>query len=381
MFFPRKTVAEISLQNLAFNIVQIKSLLQAKTKIMPIVKANAYGHGAVPIAQELERLGIEMVGVSCIYEVAELRSAGIKMSILNMGATFEDDFDAIFEYDYIPTIFSLDIAQKLSQKAVEIGRNIDVHIKVETGMGRIGVDFEVAAKFVSEVKKLPNINIQGLFTHFADADNLQSDFTEIQLQKFKKVLQELEVLQIKIPLIHAANSAGILFWPESHFNIVRLGKSLYGYSPSDNESLKLPVRLEPIMSLKSYIINVKEVSADVPISYGGTFRTKKKSTIITLPIGYADGFRRAPKNFGEVLAGGKKVPIVGRVCMDQSMADASDVEGLQVGDEVVIIGKQGDQEITAKHVAKQIETSAYEVLTSISARVTRVYLKNEHERK
>ncbi|MSP33965.1 MAG: alanine racemase [Rickettsiales bacterium] len=379
MFLPRKAVTEINLQALGYNLSQIKSLLQAQTKIMTVVKGNAYGHGAVRIAQELEKIGVDMFGVACVYEVAELRLAGIKTPIISLGATFADDVAAVFEYNYIPTIFSLDIAQKLSQMAVARGKNVDVHIKVETGMGRLGVGFESAAQLVDEVRKMPNINVQGLFTHFADADRPSSDFTNIQLQRFRKVLQELRDLQIKIPLIHAANSAGILFWPESHFDMVRLGKALYGNSPSDDETLKLPVNLKPLIAFKTYIANIQNVPANTPISYGGTFVTQRESRIITLPVGYADGFRRAPKNFGEVLVAGKRVPIVGRVCMDQSMADVTGIEGLQIGDEVVIIGKQGSEEINVRHVAKAIGTSAYEVLTSIAAaaRVTKIYFSQD----
>ena len=225
-----------------------------------------------------------------------------------------------------------------------------------------------------EVQKLPNINIQGLFTHFSDAEELESGFTEIQLKKFKNVLKDLQKLQIKIPIIHAAKSAGILFWPEAHFDMVRLGISAYGYSPAD-AGVKLPIKLQPIMSLKTYISHVKKVPINTPISYGRTFHTQKESSIATLPIGYADGFRRAPKNWGEVLVGGKKVPIVGRVCMDQSMVDTSAVDGARVGDEVVIIGKQGEEEISGQYAARCLGTSVYEVLTSVSARVTRVYVK------
>jgi len=377
MFLPRKTVAEINLGALAHNLLQIKSLLKPSTKIMTVVKGNAYGHGAVPTAKELEKLGVEIFGVSCVYEVIELRLAGIKAAIINLGATFIDDIPAVFENDYIPTIFSLDVAEKLSQKAVELNKNISVHIKVETGMGRLGIDFEKAATLVDQVRKMPNINVQGIFTHLADADNPSSDFTKVQLQRFNKTLQDLSKLQIEIPLIHAANSAGILFWPESHFNMVRLGKAMYGNSPSDDESLKIPVNLKPLMSFKTYISNIQNVPANTSISYGRTFITQRESQIITLSVGYADGFRRAPKNFGEVLVKGKRVPIVGRVCMDQSMADATGIADLQIGDEVVIIGKQGLEEINVRNVARAIETSAYEVLTTIgaAARVTKIYLQ------
>ncbi len=368
--YTRKTIAEISLGALASNFSAIKSLLKPQTKFLASIKANAYGHGVVPLAQELVRLGVDAFGVSCVYEVIELRKAGIKLPILNMGPTFADEASAVGEYDYIPTVFSLDIAQKISAAA---NKKIKIHIKVDSGMNRIGAACEDVLQLVRDIQKLPNIEIDGLFTHFADADTPSSGVTEIQLQKFNNLLQELREAQIKIPLIHAANSAGALFWPESHFDMVRVGKSLYGYSPSDDENLKLPVKLEPVMSIKSYISHVKKVPADTPISYGWTFRSKKESTIITLPIGYADGFRRAPQNFGEVLIGGEKCFVVGRVCMDQSMVDASPVQAPQVGDEVVIIGRQGDEKITARDVAKQIGTSAYEVLSGVAPRVVRVY--------
>jgi len=375
MLLPRQAIAEIDLSAMAFNLSQIKSLLKLQTKIMPIIKANAYGHGAVAVARKLEEIGIEIFGVSCLYEVIELRNAKIKAQIVNVDPTMIGDVAAVFEYNYQPTVFSLDIAEKLSQMAVKLKKIARIHIKIDTGMNRIGIDSEHAIELILAITKLPNIQIEGLFTHFANADNINSDFTKIQLEKFEKILRELENLQIKIPLIHAANSAGILFWPNSHFNMVRLGISLYGYSPSDDIT-KLPIKLKPVLSLKAYISHIKKVPAGKSISYGEKFITKKESTIITLPIGYGDGLRRSLQNCGEVLVAGKRAPIVGVICMDQIMVDASEINGLKVGDEAVLIGKQGDDQILGLEIAKRYDTIIYEVLATLASRVTRVYLDN-----
>ncbi len=374
MPYPRKTVAEIDLRALAANFAAIKSLLKPQTKLTAVVKANAYGHGAVPIAQELERLGADMFGVACVYEVAELRNAKIKLPILNMGPTFIDEASAVFEYNYIPTVFSFDLAKKISEIGLSLNKKAQIHIKVNSGMNRLGVDLEDALQLILDIRKLPNIEISGLFTHFADADAPSSGVTEIQLQKFDEILQKLSDAKINIPLIHASNSAGVLFWRDVEFDMVRVGSALYGYSPSDDEKLKLPIKLQPVMALKTYVSFVKTSEANTPISYGWTFFTKKKSVIATLAIGYADGLRRSPYNCAQVLVGGKKAQIAGRVCMDQTIIDAGSID-VKVGDEVVIMGKQGDEEIDAWQVAKAIKTSVYEVLTSVASRVTRIYIR------
>jgi len=374
MFYPRKTVAEISLRALASNFYAIKSLLAPATKLVAMMKANAYGHGAVLVAREMEKLGADMLGVSCVYEVIELRNAGIKIPIINIGPTFEDDAAAVFEYNYVPTIFSFDIAKKISDTAINLNKKAKIHIKVDSGMGRIGVACEDALQLVRDIKKLPNIEIEGLFTHFADAEAPNSEATKTQLQKFNDVLQQLREAQIEIPLIHAAKSAATLFWPQSHFNMVRIGISLYGYSSSGDENIKSPIKLEPVMTLKTRVSHVKIVPQDTPISYGGKFRTTQRSVIATLAVGYADGARRTPQNWGEVLCGGKRAPIVGVVCMDQMMIDVTAIDNVKVGDEVVLIGKQGNEVILAWDVAKRAATSAFEVLSGVSARVTRVII-------
>jgi len=378
MHYLRKTVATINLQALANNFYAIKSLLKPQTKFMAVVKANAYGHGAVVAAQELLKCGADMLGVSCVYEVAELRKAGIIAPILNLGATFADDAASVFEYNYIPTIFSLDIAKEISAAAVLRGKKTKIHIKVETGMNRLGVACDNVVSLVENILQLPNIEIEGIFTHFANADNLNAGDTLEQLRKFEEVLQKLQQAQIKIPLIHAANSAATLFYTQSHFNMVRVGFSLYGYPPSDDLRLKMPVNLEPVMSLKTYIAQIKTIKAGEAVSYGGKFIAPKAMQIATLPAGYADCLRRTPQPSHQVLLRGKKVPIIGTICMDQTMIDASNINGLQVGDEVVIMGKQGDENIDAWQIANAIKTSAYEVLTSVSARVARVYINHHY---
>lgn len=369
--YPRKTIAEINLQALAHNFYAIKSLLKPQTKFLASIKANAYGHGAVRLAQELERLGADMFGVSCLYEVIELRQAGIKLPILNMAPTFIDEALAVLQYDYAATVFSFDVAKAISDAAISCGKNAKIHIKVETGMCRVGADYKDVVDLVQKIQKLPNIIIEGIFTHFANADVPSSDTTLKQLQIFNQVLQDLEKAQIKISLRHAANSAATLLWQQSHFDMVRVGMSLYGYAP--DYQLPLPVELRPIMSLKTYISHIKIVPANQGVSYGHTFFTKRESKIATLAIGYGDGLRRTPKNWEEVLCAKKRAPIIGRVCMDQTMIDITDIDDVKIGDEVVLIGAQGDEKITIWDVAKRADTSAYEVATSIAARVSRVY--------
>lgn len=370
MFHPRYAIAEIDLGALESNIAQIKTVLKASTKIMPIIKANAYGHGAVAVARKLQQIGIDILGVACVYEVIELRKAGITANIVNVDPTMLDDIDAVFEYNYRPTIFSLDIAQKISQKAVALNKIANIHIKVDTGMARVGVDYKNAAQLISQIAKLPNIKIEGLFTHFANADILDSNFTAIQLERFNNLLAQLKNLGIEIPLIHAANSAGILFWPNSHFNMVRLGLSMFGYSVEDEN---LPVKIKPILTLKAYISQIKKVPLNTPISYGGKFITKKESVIATLPIGYGDGYRRGLGGIQEVLIAGKRAKIIGIICMDQMMVDVTNLDNVRLGDEAILIGKQGDEEITAHEIAKNLNTISYEILSGLAPRVTRLY--------
>lgn len=374
MYNTRLVTAQIDLDALAFNLRAIRSFIKPQTKILGVVKANAYGHGAVEIAKELEIQKADMLGVACIYEVAQLRAAKIKLPILNFGALLVQDVEAVFEYDFIPTIFSLEIAKSISELAVKKNKIVDIHVKINTGLNRVGVEMVEAAKLITDIKKLPNINIAGLYTHFACAEYLDSDATKIQLKNFNKIIAELKNLQIEIPLIHAANSGATLFWPETHFNMVRVGILLYGCNP--DPKLKLPIAIKPVMTLKTNIAHIKTVPENTPISYGWTYLTTQTSQIATLSVGYGDGFRRTPKNWGSVLVKGKKVPVVGIVCMDQSMVDTTAISGLKVGDEAVLIGAQGEGEINVWDVAKQLETSAYEIFCGVTARVNRVYIKN-----
>lgn len=371
MYNSRLVKAEIDLAALAFNVSAIKSLLAPRVKFMAVVKANAYGHGAVAIAKELEKIQVDMLGVACIHEVKELRDAKIKLPILNFGVLFPEDIESIFEFDFIPTVFSLEIAKLISDTAIKKNKIVDIHVKLDTGMNRVGVAFHDTIKLIKDIKNLPNINIAGLYTHFAAAEDLEHSATKIQLKNFHFVLDQLKSENIFISTIHAANSAATMLWPETHFNMVRIGISLYGCKPAPDN--KLPIKLKPLLTLKTYISHLKKVPKNTGISYGWTYFTKNEAVIATLPIGYADGFRRTPNNFGHVLVNEKKAEVLGIVCMDQSMIDVTEIANVKVGDEVIIIGK----ELDFWKIAKTVKTSAYEILCAISARVNRVYINGK----
>ena len=373
MYNLRTTVAEIDLSALCYNIKQIKSLLKPGVKLMPVIKANAYGHGAPRIAQELEKIGIEYLAVACIYEVAKIREVGVKLPILNLGPILANETQAVFDFNYTPTVFSLDVAKKLSELAVKNNKIVNIHIKVDSGMNRIGLQPDQVLDFVKKLQKLPKINIEGIYTHFANADEPEREATQIQINNFQKALNSLKKAKIKIPLVHAANSGATLWWPQTHYNLVRTGTLPFGFNPTGLASMKMPIKLKQLITLKTRITHLKTIPAQTPISYGWTWVSRRQSVIASLPVGYADGFRRSPKNWGEVLVKGQRAAIVGRVCMDQTMIDVTDIKGVKVGDEVVLIGKQGDDELGLWDVAAKLETNAHELLSSLAARVTRVY--------
>lgn len=373
MYNQRATVAEINLANLRFNIRQIKSLLKPGVKLMPVIKANAYGHGAPRIGLELEKMGVDWLAVACIYEVVKIREAGVKLPILNLGPIFPDEAQAVFDLDFSPTVFSLPVVKKLSDLGVVNGKTVNIHIKVDSGMNRIGLQPDEVLGFVKKVRKLAKINIQGIYTHFANSDEPEREATLIQINNFERALNSLKKERIKIPLVHAANSGATLWWPQTHYNLVRVGTLPFGFNPTGLESMKMPIKLNPLLTLKTRITHIKTIPVKTPISYGWTWVAKRESVIASLPVGYADGFRRAPKNWGEVLIKGKRVPIVGRVCMDQTMIDVTDIKGVKTGDEVVLIGKQGNDEIGLWEVADKLETNAHEVVSALAERVTRIY--------
>ncbi len=364
----RPTWAEVNLKNLGHNFRKVRGIVSSTTKIMACVKADAYGHGIIPVSKKLESLGVDCLGVASIDEGIVLRKAGLKSQILVLGLIFREDIQPLFKYRLIPTVCTDELARALDNAACFKKISIAVHIKVDTGMGRIGVLYDQAMHFIHRAQKLKHIRIQGIFTHFplADAD---VNFTRGQIRKMGFSLTDLEKEGINIPIVHAANSMGIIGYRNSHFNMVRPGLVLYGLYPKEN----LRVDLKPVLSLKTRVIYVKRVPKGYGISYGHTYITKRDSTIVTLPIGYGDGYPRNLSNKAPVLIRGRRFKISGMVCMDQIMVDVGDYK-VKAGDEAVLIGFQGKNRVTAEELAKLSGTIPYEIACGLGSRIPRVYL-------
>ena len=369
------TIAEINLSNLIHNLNQVRYHITPGCKVLAVVKANAYGHGIAEVSKELEHSHVDMFGVFHVEEGIYLRESGIKKEILVMGGINEDYASDIITWHLTPVICTMDMASALSKAAVMAGVTLPVHIKVDTGMKRIGVSPEITPEFVENVMRIKGLWVEGLMTHFAEADLQNKEFILEQLETFNSVCRLIEKNGITIPLKHASNSAAVIDMPDSHFDMVRPGIMLYGYSPSQFLSSK--VNLLPVMKLKSRIIHLKSVPPKTGISYGRTFTTKRETLVATVPIGYADGYSRSLSNTGEVIIRGRRAPVIGRVCMDMTMIDVTDVPGVQSGDEVIIIGGDAENRITADDIAGWTGTISYEVLCGIGERVERVYVRDE----
>ena len=366
----RPTTAYIDLSALAHNLSEVRRCASGR-KILGIVKADAYGHGAVQCAKALVKEGVDMLGVALVEEGAELRKANINNEILVLGGVFENQAESLLEYNLTPAIYTTIQAESFSRAALNAGKILPVHVKIDTGMGRVGITPEDSVDFVLSISKMPGLKVMGLMTHLSDVAEKDKSFAELQVERFEMAMRRLKEEGIEIPLAHASGSAAVIDFAAAHFNMVRPGIMLYGCYPSENT--RDLVRLKPVMSLKAKIMHIKRVGPGTPISYGRTFYTEKESIIATLPIGYADGLNRGLSNQGSVLIGGKRCPIVGTVCMDMTMVDITGVPGAQVFDEAVIIGRQGVEEITAWEVAKLLGTISYEVLCNVSKRVVREY--------
>lgn len=368
--------AEVNLDNIAHNVKEIRRIVDKKVEIMGVVKADAYGHGVMEIARTLLENGVTRLAVSMLDEAIQLRQNGIKVPILILSYTDPVRAEEIVLNDVTQTVFSHDLAEALSEAAVKHHRNVKIHIKIDTGMTRVGfMPGYSAVKNVVQISKLPGIIIEGLFTHFASADEADKSYTYMQFERFMSIVGELNRIGVYIPVKHVCNSAALIEFPEMHLNMVRPGIALYGLYPSD-EVDKTKIDLRPAMSLKANVILVKDVEKDTFISYGRIFKTSRNSRIATIPIGYADGYTRLLTGKGKVLLNGQLAPIVGRICMDQCMVDITDIEGdVKVGDEAVLIGKQKDNEIKVEDLAKSVGTINYELVSIIGKRIPRVYLK------
>ncbi|MFQ5867159.1 MAG: alanine racemase [bacterium] len=373
--FLRPTWAEIDLGAFRHNFREIKRKFRKGVSSLPVVKADGYGHGMEEIARASLSCGAKLLGVANIEEGIFLRKRGITAPILILGSVYPlSNFSYILRYNLSPTICSLEASEELSKIAKRRRRKVRVHIKVDTGMGRIGISAQNAVSLVKRVVQLPGVLVEGIFTHLAAADS-DYEFTMEQIRKFQSVTDGLKRDNISIKYIHAANSTAILAYPDAHFNLVRPGISLYGLVPF--EGAEREIDLKPVMQLKTRIVFIKRVKKGTSISYGRTWKAKRESIIGTLPIGYADGYSRLLSNRGEVLICGSRVPIVGRVCMDMCMVDVTPPPDVKVGEEVVLIGSQGKERITADEIAKLTGTITYEVVCGISKRVPRIYLRRE----
>ncbi|NLW60091.1 MAG: alanine racemase [Firmicutes bacterium] len=368
----RPTWVEIDRAAIRANLRGIKALVGPECQVMAVVKAEAYGHGASAVAQLATAEGIDWFGVALPEEGIALRRAGVDGNILVFAPFLPEQAAAFCTHDLVATITTWEGAAALSAEACRRGHKARVHIKVDTGMGRIGFWAAEAAAAIARIMTLPGLTVEGLYTHFATADAADRTYARQQLCTFQQLVAELEGKGINIPLKHMANSGGILNFPDSYFDLVRPGLILYGMLPSP-WCAQEKIRLQPAFSLKTKVVFVKRAPAGTGISYGQCYHTPKATTIATLPIGYADGWSRALSGKARVLINGAYYPVVGTICMDQCMVDVGDAP-VRIGDEVVLIGKQQGKVITVEEVAAHLNTINYEVVCQISSRVPRIYI-------
>lgn len=367
--------ANIDLSAIYQNVVNAKKLLAPDTKLMAVVKADAYGHGAVEVAKEIDDVA-DAYGVAILEEGIELRQAGITKPILILGFTPQEQYPAMISYDIDTAVFQLDMAQKLSQTAIRMNKKAKVHIKLDTGMSRIGFSLnEASLDEIIKISKLQGIQIEGCFSHFARMDEKDKTSANKQLKAFCDFVKEIENAGVSLPIKHISNSAGITEAPEAHLDMVRDGISIYGLYPSDEvQKEKLP--LIPAMEWKTKVSYVKELDAGTEVGYGGTYTTTKKTAVATIPIGYADGYPRSLSNKGHVLIHGQYAPILGRVCMDQFMVDVTDIAEVKEGDIVTLFGKDGKEQISVEEISEMAYSFNYEFVCDVGKRVPRVFYRN-----
>ncbi len=371
---PRPVWAEVSLDALANNIREVRRLTESKAMILAAVKADAYGHGIVTSSKIFLENGADRLGVAALTEALELRRAGVDAPILNLGYTPDESFGSAIENGVAVTVYTIKQAKTLSEVAERLGLVATVHVKIDSGMGRLGfLPSSESVRAIVNIDKLPSVELEGIFTHFACSDNADKTYTRSQYKLFTHVIAELKYQGVKPPIRHVSNSAAIIDLPEYALDMVRPGIMLYGYEPGPEVNLE-KVNLMPAMKLKARFSNIKSVDKGVGISYGVTHRTRRPSIIGTLPIGYADGYRRALSNRGVVDFKGDKLSIIGRICMDQCMVDLTEAKSAEIGDEVTLFG--GGSAPSVEVMARQLDTIPHEVTCAIARRVPRVYTKN-----
>jgi alanine racemase len=365
----RPTQAVVNLKAISYNIAQIRKKIGERTDLMAVVKADGYGHGAAKVGLTALKSGANCLGVTLPEEGEDLRAAGISASIVVLGLIKPEEAHQTVKLKLDQTICTVEVAEALDQLAREASVKVKVHVKVDTGMGRIGVHPDEALGFVRRIRRFKNLNLEGLFSHFASADEADKTFPKKQIEIFDGVVREIEASGIKIRKKHMANSAGILDLPESYYDLVRPGIMIYGLYPSQEVSRSIP--LKPAMTLKTQVVFLKLVPPGTPISYGRTFATQRESLVATIPVGYADGYSRLLSGRGRVLIKGHRVPLIGRVCMDMCMIDISQVGNVQQGDEVILFG--GD--LPVDEIAGMAGTINYEVICAVGKRVPRIYVE------
>lgn len=368
-----RTYAAIDLDAIDFNYESVRKKTGGKVKILCVIKADAYGHGAAVIGKHLEGRA-DFFGVACTEEAVELRLAGIKTPILILGRVFPFDYEKIVKYDIRIPIFTFEDAKALSDEAVRQGKCVPFHFCIDTGMSRIGFQItEESADICARAAKLPNIEAEGLFSHFATADSADLTRAKAQRERYKKFVAMLDGRGVEIPLKHLNNSAGIMNFDE-YFDMCRMGIILYGLYPSDEVDASL-LEIKPVMQWKTLISHIKILEAGREISYGATYRTEKDTVIATIPVGYADGYPRCLSNIGKVIINGKFAPITGRVCMDQFMVDVTGID-CKPGDEVTLVGSQGGATLSMEEVSNAAHSFNYELPCRINKRVPRVFFKD-----
>jgi alanine racemase len=371
----RPVWTEINLDALAHNMREARRLAKPSALVMGVVKADAYGHGAVKVSKTLIDNGADMLGVAILSEAIELRKAGYTVPILILGYTNPEQYADLIRFGIEQTIYDYEMAQLLSEEAKKQKEKVKIHLKIDTGMRRLG--FEPNAESIDailRISKLENLDIVGIFSHFSEADSKDKQFSEAQYRKLMWVCDRLDNANLIIPIKHIANSAAIIDLPETHMDMVRAGIMLYCLSPSIENTRA--VDLKQVMTLKARISNVKHISAGESVGYGRAYFADKPIVVATLPIGYADGYTRKLTGKGYALVHGKKVQLIGRICMDQCMLDVTAIEDVRIGDVAVLFGEQGDKRITIDELAMKLGTINHEIVCGISRRVPRVYIKN-----
>lgn len=372
-----RVYAEVDLDAILHNMEQMQHIIHEDTKILGVIKADGYGHGAIPIGRELEKLEkVWGYAVATVEEGLILRRNGLQKPILMLGASFPEHYESLADEGIRATVFSLRQAKELESFAADVGKEITVHIKIDTGLSRLGFQVtEEAADEIAQISAMPHMVVEGIFTHFAKSDARDKTMAKEQMKRFYEMQEMLKSRGITIPMPHCSNSAAIIDMPEANMSMVRAGISLYGLLPSD-EIHKENIDLKPALSLKSRIVFLKELEEGRTISYGATYRTSGKQRIATIPVGYGDGYPRSLSGKGYVLVHGVRAPICGRICMDQFMVDVTHIPEAKEGDMVVLIGADGSEMITMEELSEISGRFNYEFACDLGKRIPRVYRKN-----